>query len=182
MAHEVRYTVNADDDIVFVNEAWDTFAQENGAAHLTSTHVLGRSLWDFVTDDTTRLLYRDVLARIRGTTAMRFTFRCDAPACRRHLELEVTGGRNGDAVFLVRTLKEEPRPAQPLLDPAQLRSDALLRMCSWCKRIDVNGHWVDVEEAVTALGLFDRPRLPQVTHGICDDCYARMAEAIAQAS
>lgn len=178
MDREIRYTLNDRDQIVAVNDGWDAFATANGAAHLAAGQVLGRSLWDFVTDGTTRLLYRDVLARVRRDRAVRFTFRCDAPDCRRHLEMEVSGAPEGGTTFRVRTLAEEPRPRQPLLDPTRPRSGALLRACGWCKRFDLGGRWAEVEEAVEALDLFHHAELPPVTHGICDHCFARMTAAI----
>ena len=30
--------------------------------------------------------------------------------------------------------------------------------------------WVEVEEAVNVLRLFDKPRLPRISHGICAPC------------
>lgn len=178
MARDIRYTLNEHDHIVAVNDEWDAFAAANGAAHLTAGQVLGRSIWDFVTDNTTRLLYRDVLARVRRNRAIRFTFRCDAPDCRRQLEMEVSADPSGRTSFCVRTLAEEPRPTQPLLDVAHPRNSQWLRVCGWCKKVDLRGRWVEVEEAVEALGLFNQADLPQVTHGICDDCYVKMAAAI----
>ncbi len=182
MNREIRYTLNDSDEIVAVNDDWDAFATANGAPHLAAGQVLGRSLWEFVTDDTTRLLYRDVLARVRRDRAIRFTFRCDAPDCRRQLEMEVSGAPDGGTTFRVRTLAEETRPPQPLLDPAHPRSAQLLRACGWCKKVDLDGRWVEVEEAVEAMGLFQHAELPQVTHGICDDCFARMSAAIEEAA
>jgi hypothetical protein len=32
------------------------------------------------------------------------------------------------------------------------------------------GGWVEVEEAVRELWLFERTQLPQITHGVCPDC------------
>ena len=42
-------------------------------------------------------------------------------------------------------------------------------MCAWCKKADVGG-WVEVEEAVRRLQLFDQARLPRITHGVCPAC------------
>ena len=178
MEREIQYTLNDADEIVEVNDDWDVFATANGAPHLAAGQVLGRSLWDFVTDDTTRLLYRDVLARVRRDRAVRFTFRCDAPDCRRQLEMEVSAAPRGGATFCVRTVAEETRPPQALLDPAHPRSGQLLRACGWCKKVDLGGRWAEVEQAVDVLGLFHHAALPQVTHGICDDCFASMTATI----
>lgn len=174
LSKEVRYRVNHLDEIVSVNEAWDAFAADNCGAHLTAPHVIGRPLWDFIADRTTCLVYRDVLARARHGHPVRFDFRCDAPDCRRRLQMEVIGEPDDCVEFRVRPLSEEPRPMQPLLDPAQPHSEALLRVCGWCKKVDVGNRWVEVEEAVPLLRLFEKPRLPDITHGICEACYLRM--------
>jgi hypothetical protein len=46
----------------------------------------------------------------------------------------------------------------------------MLTMCGWCDRFLVDGEWVEVEEAVARLGLFELPKLPSIDHGVCPDC------------
>ena len=179
--NEIHYRLNDRDEIVFVNEAWDAFASTNSGAHLIATQVLGRPLWGFITDRTTRLLYRDVLARVRSGYPVRFIFRCDSPGCRRLLEMDVSSGPGDLAEFRVRTITVEERQLQPLLDPDRPHSEQLLRVCGWCKKVDVGGRWAEVEQAVSLLGLFERSLLPGVTHGICEDCYSRMVATVSDA-
>ncbi len=175
---DIHYRVNDRDEIVFVNQAWDTFASANAGEHLTSPHVLGRPLWGFITDRTTRALYQDILARVRSGSSVRFVLRCDSPECRRLLEMEVWRGLDDVTDFRVRPLSQEAREPQPLLDSDRPHSEALLRVCGWCKKVDVGGRWAEVEEAVSLLLLFERPLLPDVTHGICEDCYSRMVATL----
>ncbi len=74
----------------------------------------------------------------------------------------------GEAEKVARAARPTPRT----LDPATLRdTEALLRMCAWCKRIAADGDWLEVEEAGGRLRLFDRPAVPTITHGICDPCF-----------
>jgi hypothetical protein len=69
-------------------------------------------------------------------------------------------------------LKEEPREPVALLDPVAVRSDELVKICSWCKRVQLDhSEWVEVEEAVARLGLFHANQLPGLTHGMCPSCY-----------
>jgi hypothetical protein len=58
---EVHDRLNDWDEIVFVNEAWGPFPIANGNARLDTAEVLGRPLWEFISDPTTRQLYRDIL-------------------------------------------------------------------------------------------------------------------------
>ena len=53
---EILYRLNDRDEIVFVNDVWSEFATANDGRHLVPSQVLGRSLWDFITDLTTRQL------------------------------------------------------------------------------------------------------------------------------
>ncbi len=76
----IIYRVNDQDEIVFVNEEWDQFAAANAGEAVTASQVLQRRLWDFISDSTTRELYRQVLRRIRDGRSLRFTFRCDSPS------------------------------------------------------------------------------------------------------
>jgi hypothetical protein len=68
---------------------------------------------------------------------------------------------------------EDREPVQ-ILSALILRSGEYLRMCSWCKAVDVEGKWLPTREAVEALGLFRTPRLPAVSHTICAPCRDRL--------
>jgi hypothetical protein len=177
---EIHYRVNDRDEIVFANQAWNTFALANAGEHLTTPQVLGRPLWGFITDRTTRALYQDILARVRSGRSVRFILRCDSPECRRLLEMEVSRGLDDVTDFRVQTLSQKAREPQPLLDPDRPHSEELLRVCGWCRRVDAGGRWAEVEEAVSLLRLFERPLLPEVTHGICEDCYSRMVATMSE--
>jgi hypothetical protein len=60
--------------------------------------------------------------------------------------------------------EEEPTPAG---DPGEKR---LLRMCSWCNKIEIDGRWVMPEETAAK----DRRA---VTHGMCEACYQAIEAA-----
>jgi hypothetical protein len=180
LGDEIHYQMNDRDEIVFVNQAWDTFASANCGEFLTRRHVLGRPLWEYITDHTTRVLYQDILARVRSGRSVRFNLRCDSPECRRLLEMDVSRGLNDVIEFRVRTLSQQAREPQPLFDSDRPHSNEFVRACGWCKKVVASGRWVEVEEAVLLLGLFERPILPDVTHGICEDCSSRMVATARQ--
>jgi len=80
-------------------------------------------------------------------------------------------------------LREEPRPPVSLLDNTVPRTEALLTMCGWCKRVRLESNrWVEVEKAVELLRLFDRKKLPAISHGICPGCSELVTAAIEPAS
>lgn len=176
---DVAYRIDSRDVFVHLSDGWLDFATANDAPDLRPENVVGRPLWDFVADETTRQLYREILVRVRAGRVVSFPFRCDAPDSRRFMEMSVTTLGGGVVEFESTTRREEERdPPQPLLDREAPRAGDLLRICGWCKRVDAGG-WREVEEAVAALRLFERRELPRLTHGMCDGCHRDVSERIA---
>ena len=168
------YHIDQRDRIASVDDAWRAFAVENGAPQLAGDAVIGQLLLSYITDAETSHLYQVLLQKLRKTgVPIRVPFRCDAPALRRFMELEMAADDAGGVRFTGRLLRLERRAPVNLLDPALQRGESLLRMCSWCKRIDVGGGvWLEVEDAIARLHLFDAAPLPQISHGMCDACFA----------
>lgn len=177
---DIIYRLNDRDEIVFVNTAWDHYATANEGGHLANGGVIGRSLWEFIADSPTRHLYHDVLDRVREGRAVCFPFRCDSPPYRRQMSMNVVPIPGGEIEFRVRLLVEDVHDAVRLIDAKIPRSSDLLRVCGWCKRVDVAGGWLEMEEAIIRLRLFDRPLLPSLTHGMCDECFVAMTQYLAQ--
>ncbi len=73
-----------------------------------------------------------------------------------------------------------PREPVALIDPSIIRSDGFLVLCSWCKKVELSGNWVEAEEAMDRLKLFEQEAIPQVTHGVCPPCTAAVKEEINQ--
>ncbi|MDQ3171420.1 MAG: hypothetical protein M3Q55_14895 [Acidobacteriota bacterium] len=169
------YRIDRGDVIADTNDAWAHFAQANQAPQLSD--VLGQSLWDHVSDNTTRQIYRDLIARVRAGHEVTFPYRCDAPALRRFMRMTMRPAPDRGVLFDSVIERAEARPAPPLLGgPAAGSSGVIVRVCSWCKRVHVRETWQEVEVAVESLGLFDGPA-PALTHGMCEDCYARIMQA-----
>ncbi len=172
------YRINAEDVIEFVNDAWLRFAADNGAGHL-SHRVIGTPLWDHVSGAPVVHLFKELVAKVRSRRAgATVPFRCDSPTIRRDMRMWLEPLPANRVEF--RTwVEREVAYAQPqsLLDLALARDpDALLRMCAWCKKIDAEGAWRDIEDAAARLRLFARPTLPEISHGICGECH-RIATA-----
>lgn len=178
----IRYIIDADDRIVYVDPAWSRFAEANDGGELRHPDILGQSLWDHVSDATTRTLYQRIVARVRQGKLARFTLRCDGPACRRLLEMTVRAAPDGSVTFETLPLSIEEREPQVVLSRGASRSTDLLRTCAWCNRVNVGtgtGEWVAVEDATDRLRLFEFRQLPQLTHGICEECLASMTQTLA---
>jgi hypothetical protein len=167
------HRIAPDDRIEFVNEAWVQFAVDNASPTLAQ-RVLGTSLWNYLVGEQVVYLWKELLYRVRvGPSEATIPFRCDSPRVRRFMRMRVVPLATGAVEFGSWIEREEPfgEPI-PLLDPAvPLDPDAFLRMCAWCKQIDAKGYWLEIEEAVERLRLFDRPALPALTHGMCERCF-----------
>ena len=165
------YIIDSDNRVTMVSKEWLRFAQENSATHLTQESIIGKPLFDFIADPETRHLYQMVINKVRSTgTTLSLPFRCDAPGLRRYMQLVIAPLQNQYLQLVGEILREEPREPVPLLDNHTERSDQFLTICSWCKRVKVLNNWLEVEEAVDELGLFHQSPLPQLTHGMCQQC------------
>lgn len=173
----VRYWIDRGDRIVAVNDAWDAFAEANRTPHLVKDKIVGQSIWDSISDLTTRELYAALLTQVRAGRRVEFGFRCDSPALRRDMRMALTA--EGDRVaFESRVVSVSPRATQPIWDAAQLRGSDLLTVCGWCKRVRVGPQWLEAEVAIPVLGLFQSRAMPQLTHGMCADCVAAFMETL----
>lgn len=180
LSPDVVYALDGRDEIASVNDAWNTFATENAGTSLLPPGIIGRSLWDFIADPTTRIVYSRLFARVRsGAGASTFNFRCDSPSLKRELQMEVVASGEGTLTCTVRTLNVEARPAASILDPALPRSGQLMVVCSWCKRVsDGKDAWVEIDQAPALYSVFDEEFPPPVSHGMCDECYSSMMRSL----
>jgi hypothetical protein len=173
----VWYAIDGIDRLVEASEAYFDFAGQNeypGAAL-----CVGNLLWDSVSDSTTRLVQRSLVRRVRrfGRT-LTLPFRCDGPSVRRELILEIgKRAETGWIQFSATTVSEERRPRQALLDLREERGDRTITMCSWCDRFMVGRVWVEIEQAVSDLGLTEGSDLPSVGYALCDRCTGMLSSA-----
>jgi len=174
----LSYAIDEHDHLIKVDEGYYRFAEENGWAEAGTS--LGRSLWDYVAGHEMKKLQRLLVRRVRDEVGdVKLPFRCDGPDVRREMNIRIAARPGGRVVlFSARMRSEEARDLpQLLLDPSTPRSDETLTMCGWCDRFDVDGEWVEVEEAAKRLDLFNKPELPSINHGICPDCNAMLLAA-----
>jgi len=167
----LSYAIDDQDHLVKVDEGYYRFAEENGWDGAGTS--LGRSLWDFVAGDELKKLQRLLLRRIRDEVGdVELPFRCDGPDVRREMDIRIVARPGGRVVLFSARLRSEEawETFQPLLDPSAPRGGDMLEMCGWCDRFQVDGEWLEVEEAAKRLELFNRAKLPALTHGICPDC------------
>jgi hypothetical protein len=171
-------TYELDDDarIIWVDAGWSVFAEANRAPELVPPRgALGQSALSCVADRTSALLYARLFERVLQTqTSITLPIRCDAPARRRYLNLTIEPRTPTGLRIQTTLVRTEERPPVALLDRDRPDGDGLLKMCGWCKSVQVAGRWCEVEDAIAEMRLFERDRPPHVTHGICPRCNERV--------
>jgi hypothetical protein len=169
---EASYSIDARDCITAVSDGWVDFARQNGGGLLLPPEIIGTVLWDWIADAQTRHVYRTLLQRVRASgMAARFHFRCDSPAERRLLQMEIVPDLDGGVTFRTEVVSSQTRGAVMLLDTTAPRSESMVKICGWCMRVQANGSWIEIEDAIADLHLFETPRVPALSHGMCPTCY-----------
>ncbi|MCC6798350.1 MAG: hypothetical protein IT366_24770 [Candidatus Hydrogenedentes bacterium] len=170
----VRYAIDSNDTIDFVNKDWDAFAFQNSGAEVLGDKVLGRSIWDFMADAQTCEFYRIMLEQVRGGRGpIQFGFRCDADSQRRFLGMNIARSDNYRIEFTVTPIVMQTRRAISLLHPDAERLEQMVTVCSWCKRVRcADARWLEIEEAMPLVQPFRGNKVPRITHGMCADCLA----------
>ena len=170
MPPRASYAIDADDRIVWTDSGFAVLAEAHGQPGL-ATGALGRPLIEFVAGERPRALQQALIARARRAAddePLELRYRCDAPEMRRYAVLQMTPQPEGRILFTTWFEATEPRPYQPLLDPATPRGDgASARLCAWCNRVDPGDGWREVEDAAPAAA---GAHPPAVEHGLCEIC------------
>ena len=138
------------------------------------------SLWESIADETTRLLWHELIGHVRRTgTPLNIKYRCDAPHARRWFPARLTPYPDRRVRFVATLVSEELRT--PVVDETfAVDPDRFIRMCSWCARFacddadardDTRGDvWCEIDEAAERQGWLERRRAPSVTHTVCPSC------------
>jgi hypothetical protein len=172
LQHVYRYRLDADDVIEFVDRWWLAFASENNAGELKEPAVLGRKVWDFIADDPTEELYREIHERVRTLgKPIEVPFRCDSPTLQRFMQLTISKLDEGRLMYESKLLKTKVQGRLSALDPAKEKSEAVLTMCSFCKRalMEPSG-WLELENISLKLRLYDQQKVPALRYTVCPDC------------
>lgn len=176
---EVIYQIDQNNLLVLFNDQWDRFATDNDSPHLIGERIVKLPLWDFIHDAETRHLHEMLLKRVRAKekAVRKLQFRCDAPTLRRFMEMDILPLPDGVIEYRCRTLRTEQREPVPVTTAHKQGGVFFLRMCSWCKKVDVeNNTWREIEDAVELLGLFSEAHIPPISHTMCNACLEQMTD------
>jgi hypothetical protein len=167
------YRIDNTDTIIYVSDNWTEFSMANGASERCSKPlVLGKSLWGFISDVETRHIYKLVLKRIREKLEPAvIPGNCDSPKLKRVIQITISPMDDGAIEFSSKIVKLIHRDCVKILDASIERSDDIVKICSFCKKIAVSEtEWAETQQAITILDLFGKKQMPQLTHGVCPSC------------
>ena len=147
---------------------------------MTANNILNRSIWDFIHDVETKHIHEILLIKVRvENRKLKLPFRCDSPNLCRYIDMAISLLDDGIVQYCCQITKTEERYAVMLFSGEVKDKESMLRVCSWCKKIDTgNETWSDAEVAIKALNLFSSDYMPEITHTMCNECYTNINDQI----
>ena len=95
------------------------------------------------------------------------------------MQLEMWPVEPGRVEFVSRTVMEQKREGIALLEASVPRSERLVTMCGWCKKVKAGPQrWMETEEAVRTFDLLQQQELPRLSHGICESCRGNVIQSL----
>ena len=168
----VVYVLDRDHCILYCNQAWDDFAEQNGGHGLIRTSILGRNILQAM-DAPLRRFYATVYRQVLETgQPFELDFECSSPELYRVFHMRVLPVQNGGRLLVINSLAVErphglDRPAQPAGLALYADAHGFLHMCAHCRRTrrmeDSRWDWVP--------SYLHQPPAP-VSHGLCPACMA----------
>lgn len=150
---------------------WSAFASANGA-ELRDEHIVGRSIWGFISGRKVQDLYRRIYDAVRRTK-LGFTLpcRCDGVTAMRHIRVHVQPvGRTNSLHCTSRITREVARPPVRLLERMAGDERRGAAYCSWCNRVQTPIGWVLNRDAEDALGADAVEATPVLVPSVCERC------------
>ncbi len=169
-SHGVNYWLDKTWRICRTCDAWDGFARENNGRNMERERVIGRSIWQFIQGDATRMWLDALVSHARLTERMVVRdYRCDSPDLKRYMEMRIEPGAGGMVCLKHRLVKTEPMAPRVAYEAAPKGAQAICFRCSICNRVQVKGRWMEGDVAVEK-GLLAEMFNPRVAYGVCPDC------------
>lgn len=175
MNEEIIYEIDATNRLVVWNDAWAQFARENDAPDLVAPAQ--QLLWKYFQNHALIYLYNQLVEKVRQTqTALQFDYRCDSADRRRYLRLRVEPMAASHVRFRSQLLREEIREPIPWEGVEGEDRGDVLTMCSLCKKINLDGKWVEIEAMFGEGLLAASEETIEVSHGLCQPCAEKLMD------
>ncbi len=178
MSFVYRYRIDSSDCIDYVSPEWLDFAGSNDAPELTESSVLGKQIWHFIADRRVRQLYKTLFCSLRSEQREAvIPFRCDSPETMRQMDLLMRSAPGGGIEFAGRLINEKDRSPITLFSRRVRRTREMVRICSFCRRLEIGGNWLAPEIAVVQKRWFGGRPTPQLNESLCQECLESASRA-----
>lgn len=174
-----EYVIDGSDRLHTFNSGWNSFAIENNAGELVEENITGMSIWDFIFGPEVTSVYQHLIKQARmKDISIEFHYRCDSPGEIRHMKMELSPEQNQFITFISSMVDVHKRPYLPLLDSTRPRTNSCIDVCAWCLKVRHKNAWIEMEEAVGEMSLYQSVAMPLLSHMICDSCYQTIQDTI----
>jgi hypothetical protein len=171
------YLIDGDDRIIYVNQAWLNFAQENDAAEITADRVMEKSIFEFITGGDTQSLYATLHTNVRARRKeIVIPFRCDSPSVVRQMTLTLRPLENGAIEYEGRVVQKTTRNPVTILFRLADRTDRSIPICSLCRRVSVQAEWLELSDVVVQLPSLKTAMFPRLLETVCPNCIRFMVD------
>ena len=171
----ISYVLDSAGTIVSVSGNWDGFARENDGIEILSDKIIGKKLEQFIVGDDTRMFVRTMIMSARTLKRPIYRpYRCDSPKLKRFMEMTLEPRADDTLEVMHRELHSEPIFNAVRMTAAPAGAGwGFLKRCSLCNRVQAQGIWSEIDDAIEANRLQINAASLKVIYGVCPDCLAR---------
>lgn len=172
---DLDYLLDRHDRVAQVCPHWSAAARERMAVGLDDELVIGRSLWDFVHGGAAQRLYDALLYHARRTgRKIAFNYRGDSPGALRYMRMVILPGDAGGVRFRSEVLHDQPRQREVYFTHVAYPCHPELMQCDLCQKLEHNGRWYTVDEALAHTCIIDELMPTEVGDTVCDGCLTKL--------
>lgn len=160
------YCLDNKNIIVSVSNNWNNFAEENDGLSIFSENVIGKSIWDFISGNTTKMWLDCIfqLARLRKSKIEK-TYRCDSPDIKRYMKMIIIPDIDGFLKIEHQIMSTEVQETPVFIYASPTKNDKFKKRCSVCGRILQDNCWYEpanLNDSITQNFL--------VIYTVCNEC------------
>lgn len=172
---DLDYLLDRDDLIVQVCPQWSRVARDRMGLRLEDECVLGRRVWDFVHGGATQRLYDALMHHARRTgRKLTFHYRGDSPGAIRYMRMVLLPGPGGTVRFRSELLHDQSRQRSVYFTHAAYPRHPELMQCGLCQKLEHQGRWYTVGEALAQTDAIDELLPTEVGDTVCDSCITKI--------
>lgn len=145
-------------------------------AENTEANIIGSNYFDFSYDEILINILKDIFEKVRTKQKIFSTsYRCDNDNYVRYFDLNIIPLK-GNQIKLEHILTKQIKRKTNLKNFKQ--SSKTYKMCAWCNKILYKNNYIEMEDAINEIKIFNDEGIPNFTHGICDSCKLKLENEI----